>query len=353
MKYLITGGLGFIGSAVVRRLFQNTSAKICVLDAYTYAAQPDALETASVSARVEVHSCDIRNLTQLVLHINRFAPDHVMHFAAETHVDRSIDAPDDFITTNLLGTHNLLKACLTYFEALPDAQKQRFRFQHISTDEVFGSLGVGDAAFTEQTPYDPRSPYSASKAGSDHLVSAWFHTYRLPTIITNCSNNYGPWQYPEKLIPLIISKGLNGDPMPVYGTGENIRDWLHVDDHAEALALIASKAAPGSTYTVGGNSERSNLQVVELICELLDDHVPEKAPHKRLIQFVDDRPGHDFRYAIDIGKLAQDIGWSPKRTFEDGLRETVAWYLERPHLLRNQSATARIGLKRGETLSSS
>lgn len=327
MKILVTGGLGFIGSALCRKLIRATQHSVLIFDAGTYAAQPDALEEARASERLEIVKGDIRDLEAVTAAFTRFQPDLVMHLAAESHVDRSIDAPGDFMTTNVIGTFNMLQAGRAHYEALSGEKRDRFRMHHISTDEVYGSLGLNDPAFTETTPYDPRSPYSASKAASDHLVSAWRHTFGLPTIITNCSNNYGPWQYPEKLIPLMISKGVQGEPMPVYGEGLNRRDWLHVDDHAEALLLIAEKGRIGQTYNVGGGAERTNLDVVHGICAVLDERFPDRAPHDKLITFVEDRPGHDFRYAIDASHLTAELGWTPRYGFEDGLRDTVDWYL--------------------------
>lgn len=343
MKTLITGGLGFIGSAVARRLIRETDGQVLIYDAETYAAQPEALEETQASDRLEIVKGDVRDLEAVQAVIARFEPDCVMHLAAESHVDRSIEAPGDFITTNVMGTFVMLQAVRAYADDLPGDRRDAFRFHHVSTDEVYGSLDVGDPAFTEETRYDPRSPYSASKAASDHLVSAWAHTYGLPTIMTNCSNNYGPWQFPEKLIPLMIAKGMRGEPMPVYGDGSNRRDWLHVDDHASALVLIASEGAPGATYNIGGNAERTNLDVVNAICIALDNRFPDRAPHKELITFVDDRPGHDFRYAVDTSRVAADLGWHPSWSFEEGLLATVNWYLDHPDYFSDEAASRRRG----------
>ncbi|MEL7444448.1 MAG: dTDP-glucose 4,6-dehydratase [Pseudomonadota bacterium] len=343
MKILITGGLGFIGSAVCRRLIQTTDHQVLVYDAHTYAAQKEALEEGSRSDRLEIVKGDIRDLDDVRGALLRFQPDLVMHLAAESHVDRSIEAPGDFITTNVLGTFTVLQAVRAYYEVLETNRKAEFRFHHISTDEVYGSLRLGDPAFSETNRYDPRSPYSASKAASDHLVSAWQHTFGLPTLTTNCSNNYGPWQYPEKLIPLMISKGIRGEPMPVYGQGLNRRDWLHVDDHAEALMLVASKGIVGGTYNIGGEAEYTNLDVVNAICSVLDKRFPDRAPHDRLITFVEDRPGHDFRYAIDASRLQRELGWRPSRKFHEGLLSTVDWYLDHPEHLKHQDAIKRRG----------
>ncbi|WP_166829615.1 dTDP-glucose 4,6-dehydratase [Thalassoroseus pseudoceratinae] len=328
MKILVTGGAGFIGSAVIRHLISNTDHEVVNVDCLTYAGHLSTLEMIADDPRYtfeQVNICDAPKINQL---FETHRPDAVMHLAAESHVDRSIDGPAEFIQTNIVGTYNMLEAARTYWNTLPEDQKSAFRFHHISTDEVYGSLG-DDGFFLETTPYDPSSPYSASKASSDHLVRAWEHTFGLPTIVTNCSNNYGPFQYPEKLIPVIIRNAIAGKPLPIYGTGENVRDWLFVDDHARALVTVVEKGVVGETYNIGGRNERTNLQVVEAICNLLDELLPasEYAPHKNLITFVTDRPGHDFRYAIDCNKIERELGVTPSETFETGLRRTVEWYL--------------------------
>lgn len=328
MKFLVTGGLGFIGSAVVRKLIRESDHQVHVVDVKTYAATPESLSLIQDDPRYCFTCADIRDPQAMAQIFESVQPDIVMHLAAESHVDRSIDAPTTFIETNIVGTMVLLQAARKYFNQLSDIKKELFRFHHISTDEVFGTLSADDAAFVETTAYDPRSPYSASKASSDHLVKAWHETYGLPTVLSNCSNNYGPWQHPEKLIPVMIAKALDGVSLPVYGTGENIRDWLHVEDHASALILIATRGRVGSTYNVGGNAERTNLDVVNAICHDFDLRFPERAPHDRLISFVTDRPGHDFRYAIDCSKIKSDLGWQPSFEFESGLSETIHWYVE-------------------------
>lgn len=351
MNILVTGGLGFIGSAVVRRLIAQTGHAVMVLDAMTYAALPEAVEACASSERYRFEKGDIRDLDCVRRVFGAWKPDLVMHLAAESHVDRSIDGPGDFIQTNIVGTFNMLQAAREHYGSLTGEARARFRFHHISTDEVFGSLGLDDPAFTEETRYDPRSPYSASKASSDHLVRAWGETFGLPVVLSNCSNNYGPWQYPEKLIPVIIAKGRDRQPLPVYGKGENIRDWLHVDDHAEALILIAIKGRLGASYNVGGGAERTNLQVVEAICATLDARFPGAAPHAGLISFVADRPGHDFRYAIDFSRIERELGWRPRRTFEQGLQDTVNWYLDNENwwrgLLERTGGAKRLGLAAG------
>jgi dTDP-glucose 4,6-dehydratase len=325
-RIIVTGGSGFIGSAVVRQLLAETDALVCNIDKLTYAASAASLADAEGHPRYTFAQADICNAVALGRIFAAWRPDAVLHLAAESHVDRSIDGPEQFIETNVVGTFRLISAARDYCRSLDMQQRARFRLLHVSTDEVFGSLGpVG--RFTETTPYSPRSPYSASKAASDHLVRAWHETYGLPVLVTNCSNNYGPYQFPEKLIPLMILKGLRGEPMPVYGTGSNVRDWLHVDDHARALRLVLARGEPGETYNIGGCNEHSNLEVVRSVCRLLDEMRPAGAPHERLIAFVEDRPGHDHRYAIDAGKIARDFGWRPQETFQSGLRKTVAWYL--------------------------
>ena len=343
---LITGGLGFIGSALVRHLITQTSVKVIVVDSMTYAAMPEALEAVKNHPKYTCIKGDICNYDLFRSILDKHTPDCVMHLAAESHVDRSIEGPLQFIQTNIIGTVQVLQACKSYYETLSPKNKQIFRLHHISTDEVFGSLGTNDPAFTEHSRYDPRSPYSASKAASDHLVRAWGETYRLPIVLSNCSNNYGPWQFPEKLIPLMIAKGVDSQPLPVYGTGENIRDWLHVEDHAEALWLIARRGQRGESYNVGGASERSNLEVVTAICDVLDKEFSDKPPHKDLITFVKDRPGHDFRYAVNFDRIQKELGWRPRHKFETGLRETVKWYLDnetwwREKLLKTNGANRR------------
>ncbi len=325
---LITGGLGFIGSAVVRHLMATTDRELIVVDAVTYAAMPEAVAEFEAQERYNFERGDICDYDLFRRLLDKYKPAIVMHLAAESHVDRSIDGPGKFVQTNVVGTVQVLQACRSYYEALPAARRSAFRLHHISTDEVFGSLQSQDPAFTETSRYDPRSPYSASKAASDHFVRAWGETYGLPVVLSNCSNNYGPWQFPEKLIPLMIANGVDQNPLPVYGTGENVRDWLHVEDHAEALWRVASRGLLGESYNVGGASERSNLEVVEAICGVLDQAFPDRPPHKSLIEFVTDRPGHDFRYAVNFDRIRTELGWQPRHTFERGLAETVHWYLD-------------------------
>ena len=329
MRLLVTGGCGFIGSAVVRHVVRTTDWQVANVDKLTYAGNLESLDDARNSNRHRHFKIDICDRPALDAVFAETRADAVLHLAAESHVDRSIDGAAPFIQTNLVGTFTLLEAATAYWRTLDAPARERFRFQHISTDEVFGSLGP-DGKFSETTPYAPNSPYSASKAGSDHLVRAWHHTYGLPTLATNCSNNYGPYHFPEKLIPLVIIRALRGERLPVYGKGLNVRDWLHVEDHAEALVTVLQKGRPGETYNVGGDSERRNIDVVRAICRLLDAMLPQSAsrPHDRLIEFVADRPGHDARYAIDAGKIARELGWAPRRGFEDGLRQTVRWYLD-------------------------
>lgn len=326
MKILITGGAGFIGSAVVREALAQ-GHEVAVLDAMTYAASPATLLPLEDHPGFQFHRADIRDAAAVRRVFEAARPDAVMHLAAESHVDRSIEGPDAFVQTNVVGTLVMLQQSLDWWRNLSEAEKVAFRFHHISTDEVFGSLGE-DGVFTEATPYDPRSPYSASKAASDHLVRAWWHTYGLPVVLTNCSNNYGPFHFPEKLIPLMILKGLRGEALPVYGDGSNVRDWLHVEDHARALLLVVQKGRLGETYLIGGRSERRNLDVVRALAAILDEVRPEGAPHARLVTFVKDRPGHDHRYAIDCSRIEAEFGWIPQRTFEEGLADTVRWYLD-------------------------
>ncbi|MCR9177004.1 MAG: dTDP-glucose 4,6-dehydratase [Alphaproteobacteria bacterium] len=328
---LVTGGAGFIGSAVIRHLITDTDVRVVNVDKLTYAANLNSLRSVSDDPRYAFEQVDIRDSDALERVFQTYDPDIVMHLAAESHVDRSIDGPEDFIQTNIVGTFRLLQVARSHLDTLKADRRAAFRFHHISTDEVFGSLHPGDAEFTEVHRYDPRSPYSASKAASDHLVRAWGETYGLPVVLSNCSNNYGPYHFPEKLIPLMIIKGLRGEKLPVYGKGDNVRDWLQVEDHARALWTIASTGAAGESYNVGGNNEKTNLEVVEVICDLLDEMAPslsDGSPRRSLISFVTDRPGHDFRYAIDASKIKRDLGWEPRETFETGIRQTVRWYLD-------------------------
>ena len=330
-RILVTGGAGFIGSAVVRHIINHTPDSVVVVDKLTYAGNLTSLAPVAHDERVAFEQVDICDRSELNRVFAQYRPDVVMHLAAESHVDRSIDGPAAFIETNIVGTYTLLEAARAYWSALEEGAKAAFRFHHISTDEVYGDLHSVDDFFTETTPYAPSSPYSASKASSDHLVRAWLRTYGLPTLITNCSNNYGPYHFPEKLIPLTILNALAGKPLPVYGNGQQIRDWLYVDDHARALYLVATQGAIGETYNIGGHNERKNLDVVETICSLLEELVPQKpqgiARYHDLITFVADRPGHDLRYAIDAAKIARELGWTPEETFESGMRKTVQWYL--------------------------
>ena len=326
-KLLVTGGCGFIGSAFLRHVVGNGFATAVNLDKLTYAANPAAL--AGLGAGCRFVEGDIGDQTKVAALLAEFRPDAVVNFAAETHVDRSIDGPLAFVETNVAATARLLVATLGHWRSLEDAAKARFRFHHVSTDEVFGALGFDDPPFTEKTPYAPNSPYAASKAASDHLVRAWHETYGLPTLVTNCSNNYGPWQFPEKLIPLMIAKAAAGESLPVYGSGKNRRDWLHVDDHAAGLWLALTRAAPGETYAFGGGAERANLDVVHAICDRLDARLGALPTGARrlLVRFVADRPGHDLRYAIDAAKAKAELGWQPVYDFERGLGATVDWYL--------------------------
>ena len=329
MIILLTGGAGFVGSAVVRQLVRETDSTVVNVDALTYAANPDSLAETWGDARHRFQQADICDRESVRRLFHDYRPDAVMHLAAESHVDRSIAAPSVFVESNVVGTHNLLEAARDYWGRLDTGSRAQFRFHHVSTDEVYGDLGPDEPAFTEDTPYAPSSPYSASKAASDHLVRAWHRTYGLPVVISNCSNNYGPYQFPEKLIPLMILNALEGKPLPVYGKGENIRDWLYVEDHARALRTVLENGASGRTYNIGGRSERTNLDVVRTICRILDRLAPDaKGPHERLIQFVADRPGHDRRYAIDDTRIAQELGWRPLEDFESGLEKTVRWYLD-------------------------
>lgn len=349
MKILITGGAGFIGSAVVRQYITGTEHTIINVDKLTYAGNLESLVDARHHPRhifEQVDICDIKALGRI---FQEHRPDAVMHLAAESHVDRSIESPANFIQTNIVGTANLLEVTRHYWNDLGAADKDKFRFHHISTDEVYGDLEELDPAFHEETSYAPSSPYSASKASSDHLVRAWFRTYGLPVLITNCSNNYGPYQFPEKLIPLMILNALDGKPLPVYGKGDNIRDWLHVEDHARALRHVLQKGQPGRSYNIGGRSERTNLQVVHAVCDILEDLMPlqgavenQISSYRDLITFVTDRPGHDLRYAIDDSRISNELEWSPDETFESGLKNTVQWYLDNPEwVARVRSGTYR------------
>ncbi len=327
-KIIVTGGAGFIGSALIRYLVSGHLAKVLNLDKLTYAGNPESLQEVAGSPLYHFEKLDICDAEGVSKLFAEFQPDALIHLAAESHVDRSIDDPLAFIRTNITGTAALLQCALTYWQTLSDSRKAAFRFQHVSTDEVYGSLGR-DGYFTEQTPYDPKSPYSASKASSDHLVRAWHHTFGLPVLISNCSNNYGPYHFPEKLIPLVILNALEGKSLPIYGKGDNIRDWLYVEDHAKALWLIQQKGIPGETYNIGGRNERTNLEVVRTICRILDELRPKKSgSYEDQIDFVQDRPGHDLRYAIDPSKLRNTLGWMPETGFDSGIRKTVQWYLD-------------------------
>lgn len=331
MKILVTGGAGFIGSAVIRHIIAKTNDEVINVDKLTYAGNLESLDDVVSNSRYQFEQVDICDAVELERIFATYKPHCVMHLAAESHVDRSIDGPAEFIATNVVGTYTLLEAARQYWGQLDTTEKENFKFHHISTDEVFGDLEGTDALFTEQTAYAPSSPYSASKASSDHLVRAWHRTYGLPTLITNCSNNYGPYHFPEKLIPLMILNALDGKPLPVYGKGNQIRDWLYVEDHARALYAVISKGAVGETYNIGGHNEKQNIEVVELICELLEELAPQKPAgvvrYRDLIAFVADRPGHDIRYAIDASKIENDLGWVPEESFETGLRKTVQWFL--------------------------
>ncbi|MEO3678883.1 dTDP-glucose 4,6-dehydratase [Rheinheimera sp. FR7-31] len=334
MKVLVTGGAGFIGSAVVRHIINNTDNSVVNVDKLTYAGNLNSVADVAQNSRYVFEQADICNAEAMKALFEKYQPDAVMHLAAESHVDRSIDGPAAFIETNIIGTYTLLEAARNYWKALPEGRKTAFRFHHISTDEVYGDLHGTDDLFTETTPYAPSSPYSASKASSDHLVRAWQRTYGLPVIVTNCSNNYGPYHFPEKLIPLMILNALSGKPLPVYGKGNQIRDWLYVEDHARALYKVVTEGVVGETYNIGGHNEKQNIEVVHAICELMDELAPMhergyplNTKHSSLITHVTDRPGHDLRYAIDASKIERELGWKPEETFETGLRKTVQWYL--------------------------
>lgn len=352
MKILVTGGAGFIGSAVVRHIIENTQNDVRVMDCLTYAGNLESLASVADNSRYSFSRTDITDAQGVAQQFSEFQPDIVMHLAAESHVDRSIDGPAAFIQTNLIGTFTLLEAARHYWSTLDATAKQAFRFHHISTDEVYGDLEGTDDLFTEETPYAPSSPYSASKAGSDHLVRAWNRTYGLPVVVTNCSNNYGPYHFPEKLIPLTILNALAGKPLPVYGNGEQIRDWLYVEDHARALYKVATEGRNGETYNIGGHNERKNIDVVRTICAILDKVVEQKPGNishfADLITFVKDRPGHDLRYAIDAAKIERDLGWVPQETFESGIEKTVHWYLNNTtwwqRVLDGSYAGERLGL---------
>ncbi len=332
MRILVTGGAGFIGSALIRHLIQNTEHEVLNFDKLTYAGNLESLSCIATDTRYEFVQADICDQVRVRAVLERFEPHAIMHLAAESHVDRSIDGPGDFIQTNIVGTYSLLEAARGYWLALPEAERRVFRFHHISTDEVYGDLHGVDDLFTETTPYAPSSPYSASKAASDHLVRAWHRTYGLPVIVTNCSNNYGPFHFPEKLIPLMILNALAGKPLPVYGDGQQVRDWLYVEDHARALLKVVTEGVVGETYNIGGHNEQKNIDVVRGICALLEELAPTRPAgvehFSDLITYVVDRPGHDQRYAIDAGKIEHELGWTPVETFDSGLRKTVQWYLD-------------------------
>lgn len=329
MRILVTGGAGFIGSALIRYLINETPHQVLNIDKLTYAGNLESLQEVAASERYTFSQTDICDQAALEQLFQQHQPQLIMHLAAESHVDRSIDGPAAFIQTNIVGTYTLLEVARKYWQNLPEDERASFRFHHVSTDEVYGDLEGTNDLFREDTPYAPSSPYSASKASSDHLVRAWQRTYGLPTLITNCSNNYGPYHFPEKLIPLVILNALEGKPLPVYGKGNQVRDWLYVEDHARALYRVASQGKVGETYNIGGHNEKQNLEVVYRICDLLDELAPSsEGSYRRLITFVKDRPGHDLRYAIDASKIANELGWKPQETFESGMKKTVRWYLD-------------------------
>lgn len=350
-KILITGGAGFIGSALVRYIVENKEDTVINVDSLTYAGNLESLDSIKNNSRYVFEKVDICDSCELNRVIKKYQPDSIMHLAAESHVDRSIDGPSDFIQTNIIGTFTLLESVRKYLVSRDKTFREQFRFHHISTDEVYGDLENTSELFTESTPYNPSSPYSASKASSDHLVRAWQRTYGIPIVVTNCSNNYGPYQFPEKLIPHILTSALKGKPLPIYGEGDQIRDWLYVEDHAKALYLVLKQGLVGETYNIGGHNEKQNIDVVKTVCDILDEIVLEKPPavtsFHQLITFVDDRPGHDKRYAIDASKMENELGWKPEQSFESGIRKTVEWYLENPiwweRVLTGEYKLARIG----------
>ncbi|WP_411369068.1 dTDP-glucose 4,6-dehydratase [Pseudidiomarina salilacus] len=358
MKILVTGGAGFIGSAVIRHIIQNTNDSVINVDKLTYAGNLESLKAVATSERYAFEKVDICDTVALESVFNEHQPDAVMHLAAESHVDRSIDGPAAFIETNIIGTYNLLEVARKYWVQLDEQRKANFRFHHISTDEVYGDLVDTDVLFTETTAYAPSSPYSASKAGSDHLVRAWQRTYGLPTLVTNCSNNYGPYHFPEKLIPLMILNALDGKPLPVYGKGNQVRDWLFVEDHARALYKVITEGKVGETYNIGGHNEKQNIEVVRTICSLLEELVPNKpsgvSNYEDLITCVTDRPGHDLRYAIDATKIKNELNWTPEETFESGIRKTVEWYLANQewcqHVQDGSYQRERLGALSGESV---
>jgi len=327
MKILVTGGAGFIGSAVIRHIIKHTRDSVVNVDKLTYAGNLESLVSVADSGRYCFEKADICNREVLESIFTKHRPDAVMHLAAESHVDRSIDGPAAFVETNIVGTYTLLEVCRHYWKGLDTERHKSFRLHHVSTDEVYGDLEGPDGLFTEETPYAPSSPYSASKASADHLVRAWYRTYGLPVVLTNCSNNYGPYHFPEKLVPLMILNALEGKTLPVYGQGTQIRDWLYVEDHVRALHKVVTEGKIGETYNIGGHNEKPNIEVVHMLCDLLDEMVPGKIRYRELVTFVEDRPGHDRRYAIDAGKIQRDLGWVPQETFETGMRKTVEWYL--------------------------
>ncbi|MBD2795642.1 dTDP-glucose 4,6-dehydratase [Xenorhabdus sp. 18] len=348
MKILVTGGAGFIGSALIRHIINHTNDNVINVDKLTYAGNLESLKEIDNNPRYSFEKADICDRNRLDSILEQYQPDVIMHLAAESHVDRSISGPSDFIETNIIGTYTLLEATRNYWQQLSESKKNKFIFHHISTDEVYGDLPHPDQfpdssplpLFTEKTAYAPSSPYSASKASSDHLVRAWHRTYGLPTIVTNCSNNYGPYHFPEKLIPLVILNALEGKPLPIYGKGDQIRDWLYVEDHARALHLVVTTGKNSETYNIGGHNEKTNLEVVEKICQILDELVPKEVSYKKQITFVSDRPGHDRRYAIDASKINHDLDWQPQETFEEGIRKTIQWYLDNQTWVQNVKSGA-------------